>query len=369
LGGYARIAGMEAGPEHPHLAEAAAYLAYFGSLSLEQAQRSSEKLGFNLEEALDELDEWGTLVRSRDASGSYRYQMPEATRGEQHYAKGAPRPLADAEAFINTERSMTYRALSWWKRMLVLVAGAAFNLIFAVLVFTAVMLFVGENVPTTIVDTVTEDSPAAAVGIEAGDRLLSVDGSAYDSWQGITGAITSYAPGDKVTLGYEHEGVEKSVEVTLAAAADDDRPIIGVTSRLEQRPIAISDAAATAFGFIGYVATAILQLFNPATFQDTIAQSSSVVGVSVEARNAAAAGFMPFIILTAALSISIGLMNLLPIPPLDGGKMLVETIQRLTRREIPARVINGISIVGLALLMVLFVVCTSQDVQRYFLGQ
>jgi regulator of sigma E protease len=366
LGGYARIAGMEGGAEHPHLSEAIAYLSYFGTMTLEDVQRSSEKLGFDLEDALDQLDEWGSVVRGRDQQGNYFYAMPAAEQDKQSYKQGEARLVGDAKAFINSERKLTFRSLSWWKRVVILVAGAAFNLIFAILVFAAVMLFTGQNVATTTVDTVTEDSPAMQAGILPGDRLISVDGTDYSDWQGFTTAVSSHSVGDAVRIGFERDGARQEVQLELAASGE--RAIIGVTSKVEHQPISLIDALATGVGFIAYVATAIVQLFNPATFAQTISQSSSVVGVSVEARNAAAAGFMPFIVLTAALSISIGLMNLLPLPPLDGGKIIVETIQRLIRRELPVRIVNGISIVGLCLLVALFLVCTSQDIQRYFLG-
>jgi regulator of sigma E protease len=121
-------------------------------------------------------------------------------------------------------------------------------------------------------------------------------------------------------------------------------------------------------GFIGIVAEAITRLFNPATFNEVVSQSASVVGVSFMAKDAAEGGPLPFITMAAALSISIGLMNLLPFPPLDGGKIVVETIERVTRRSIPTRVINSISVTALVLLVMLFLYVTNQDIQNYIIG-
>jgi regulator of sigma E protease len=366
LGGYANIAGMLGGPENPNLDKAAAFLAYFGSITFDQVTKSSEKLGFDLEEALYQLEDWGTVVRRRDIQGVFHFDMAQSLIDGKLYKQGEARQIGEPKQFIAAERKLTYRSLSWWKRMVVLVAGAAFNLFFAVLVFTLVMLFIGQSVPTTTVNSVVEDSPAMAAGIAAGDKLVSIDGVGLESWADFTNAIALHSPGDTLTIGFEHEGTLTTASLELGSS--DGRAIVGVTSLVVNEPIPITDAIGTAFGFIGFVFMTILQLFNPATFSETIAQSSSVVGVSVEARNAADAGFLPFIILTAALSISIGLMNLLPIPPLDGGKMVVETIQKIFRREISTRVVSGISVAGVALLLVLFIVCTSQDIQRYFLG-
>jgi regulator of sigma E protease len=99
-----------------------------------------------------------------------------------------------------------------------------------------------------------------------------------------------------------------------------------------------------------------------------VSQSASVIGIAFEARNAADAGFLPFIVLTAALSISIGLMNILPLPPLDGGRIVVETIERIAHRKIPTRVVSSITLAGFTLLIMLFLFVTGQDIERYILG-
>jgi regulator of sigma E protease len=106
----------------------------------------------------------------------------------------------------------------------------------------------------------------------------------------------------------------------------------------------------------------------PEHTQEILDSSTSIVGISVMASQAAAAGLDELCLFTAAISLSLGFMNLLPIPPLDGGKMLIEVIQAVTRRKIPARVQNIISYIGLALFMLLFVYMLRQDVFRFILG-
>jgi regulator of sigma E protease len=141
-----------------------------------------------------------------------------------------------------------------------------------------------------------------------------------------------------------------------------------VTATVEHVPVDLLEAIGRSFSFIVLVAQMIISLFNPATAGAILGQSSSIVGISVEASAAASMGFLPFITLAAALSISIGLMNLLPLPPLDGGKIVLETIQRLTRRLIPMRVINSVSLFALVLLGMVFIFVTWQDIQRYILA-
>jgi regulator of sigma E protease len=228
------------------------------------------------------------------------------------------------------------------------------------------MMIIGTQVPTTTFAAVVEGSPAAQSGFELGDTILSFQDSPVESWEGFTVMMAAHQPDDIVTIVIDRKGVESSHEVTLAD--NEGHAFLGISPTFEKAPVSFTEAFGTSIGFIGMVAVAIAQLFNPATFGDVISQSASVIGVSFEAKSAADAGFLPFIVLCAALSISIGLMNLLPLPPLDGGRIVVETIERIVHRRIPLRVVNGVTVVGFGLLIMLFIFVTGQDVQRYILG-
>ncbi|MCL2826885.1 MAG: site-2 protease family protein [Eggerthellaceae bacterium] len=119
---------------------------------------------------------------------------------------------------------------------------------------------------------------------------------------------------------------------------------------------------------IGMVVTSVAGLFNPATAAETISGSTSVIGIAVMSKEAADAGFINFLFFIALISISLGIMNLLPVPPLDGGKFIIEIFQKISRRLVSVRAVNVFSAVGLVLILGLFLVLASQDVQRFILG-
>jgi regulator of sigma E protease len=361
LGGYALIAGENSSKENPHLASAYGYLAEHGTLTEDEARAAEPVLGFDLENALDILDAWGTVKRTK-RKGHYTYAMPATALA----VEGKPRVVEDATAHINAERKLTFNAAPWYQRVIILAAGVIFNLIFAVVIFTAAMMILGTQVPSTTLASIVEDSPAAHAGLVPGDTIIALQGTPVDSWEDFTALMADYKPDDEVTIVIAHEGVESSHKVILAD--ESGRALLGVSPTSEKLPISFGEALVTSIGFIGMVATAIAQLFNPATFTEVVSQSSSVIGVSFLAKDAAESGFLPFIVLSAALSISIGLMNILPLPPLDGGRIVVETIERITRRTIPARVVSGVTVGALTLLIMLFVFVTGQDIQRYILG-
>lgn len=122
------------------------------------------------------------------------------------------------------------------------------------------------------------------------------------------------------------------------------------------------------FNYIGMVFMAIVGLFNPQTAADTVSNSTSIVGIAVLSKSAADQGALSFVMFMSMLSVSLGLMNMLPIPPLDGGRFVVEIYQRIRRKSISYRALNSLSMAGMLLFLLFFVVMLNQDVQRFIFG-
>ena len=110
-----------------------------------------------------------------------------------------------------------------------------------------------------------------------------------------------------------------------------------------------------------------MRLLQPQHTMEILDQSSSIVGISVMSSQAAAAGPVTFLSFAALISFSLGFMNLLPIPPLDGGKLLIEIIQKIAGRELPLKVQTIVSYVGVALFALLFVYMLRSDILRFIL--
>ena len=112
-------------------------------------------------------------------------------------------------------------------------------------------------------------------------------------------------------------------------------------------------------------ATYVSQLIQPAHTMEVLDQSSSIVGISAMASQAASDGPFSLMVLVAAVSMSLGFMNLLPIPPFDGGKILIEVIQLVIRRPLGERAQTALNYLGLAFILFVFVVVLRNDIVRF----
>ena len=122
------------------------------------------------------------------------------------------------------------------------------------------------------------------------------------------------------------------------------------------------------FNYIGMVFMAILGLFNPQTAAETVSNSTSIVGIAVLSKSAFDAGLVNFLSFSAMISVSLGLMNMLPIPPLDGGRFVIEIYQLVRRKNITMRALNALSAAGMMLFIGFFLLMLNQDIQRFVFG-
>lgn len=128
------------------------------------------------------------------------------------------------------------------------------------------------------------------------------------------------------------------------------------------------ESIAAGFRLIGMTFIAIVGLFNPETAAQTVSNSTSIVGIVVLSKGALEAGFVNFLFFASVISVSLGLMNLLPIPPLDGGRFVVEVFQKISKKIVSIKALNYMSLTGIVLFGAFFLVMLNQDIQRFIFG-
>ncbi|MEE8716279.1 MAG: M50 family metallopeptidase [Coriobacteriales bacterium] len=381
LGGYTKISGMSYQRDE-RLERALAVVNGRGEVEVGQVARSLDVTDDEAGILLDSLADIGSIepcvpergalrglptsfrTVARDARGLTVYDRGHDFGLEGSTAAGEPRPGDDAQAMIDSDLARTYDGAGFWKRAITLLAGIISNLLLAILLVMAFYMFHGVSTVSPYIAQVTQGSEAEAAGIRAGDALLSVDGvDVSASYQDVSQALsTAVASGRSFEVTYLRNG--ESHQTTADPAESDGSGMFGVTYSYTTVRYGPVDAARAALSYAGYVATAIVELLVPSHTMDVLQQSSGIIGVVMISGKAASEGAWQVISLTAALSLSLGWMNLLPFPPLDGGKLLIEAIQAVTRRRVSNRVQMALSAVGMALMIALFVFMIGMDVSR-----
>jgi regulator of sigma E protease len=351
LGGYVRISGMEPGPEDPLLGPALAVVTRERTASSESLARALAIDAGQADSLLYTLADWNAIKASPDNADEYVANFPESL-------------AADPTALLDTARLTTYRGLSTFKRILVLSAGVLVNLLSAILVFVLVLTLYGVPQQTLTVETTLPTGAAAAAGIKAGDTVQKLGASTLKDWPALLAALAKHKPGDVIDVTVDRNGASVTKTLTLGRNAAGAAQLgIGVTQTRVR--LSVGEALKDSFTWIGLVFKAIGGFFNPATFQTSVSQSSSVVGISVEVSRAVKNGPIDYAFIVALLSLSLGVMNILPIPPLDGGKIALEIWEAIIGRPLSRRFALGLSATGTLLLLTFIGYLMYSDVMRY----
>jgi len=267
-----------------------------------------------------------------------------------------------------------YYAAATWKKVATIFAGPFVNLVVAFLCFA---LYFWIGVPsfqaTNGVDAVTPGSPAAAVGMAPGDRLLAVNGVATTGEQGMdrVRAELQANPGSPVTVRYADAGTPVTRTVTLQSAeGPDGQPIgrLGVQFRLDQGarqsegPVGgLTTAGRYTWFLIEENAKGIGQLF---TSEQAREQVGSVVAIGAVYNEVAGDGLTEIIRFIGLISLVLAIFNLLPIFPLDGGHILFALLEKLKGSPISTRVYERSAMVGWAVILIVFVFALQNDIGK-----
>jgi len=278
-----------------------------------------------------------------------------------------PRALT-AEEIAATPLEQRYYAHPFWHKVLFIVAGVAMNMLVAFLIIYGVGLAQGESLTSTVIEKVEEGTPAAAAGVRPGDRLVGVAGEVTDDWEDVRTQILTH-PGETVTVAVQRAGAT----VTLTAdiqEREDGTGYLGVQPAVEHRDL----GTLAAFGYSGRTTgSMVLLIFKgigmmfsgqvPVTGSQGLAGPVGIIQLSSEAFEG---GY--YLMLLALISVNLAILNMLPLLPLDGGHVLFSIIERIRGRSVSLRVFERISMVGLLLFVILFIVATSNDIGRVFGG-
>ncbi|MGU7951479.1 RIP metalloprotease RseP [Streptococcus suis] len=259
-----------------------------------------------------------------------------------------------------------YQNATVWGRLMTNFAGPMNNFILGILVFIILFFMQGGVAnPSSNAVSITEGGALQAAGVVTGDKILSVNGNTTDSYTEVA-TIISKAATDATTapsfdLVVEHDGKKRHVSVT--AEQVDGTYRIGISPILKTGFV---DKIVGGFQEAGATALRVVTALKNLIANFDVKQLGGPVAIYKVSSQAAEFGLVSVLGLMAALSINLGIFNLIPIPALDGGKIVMNILEAIRRKPLKPETESYITLAGVAVMVVLVIVVTWNDIIRVF---
>ncbi len=250
-----------------------------------------------------------------------------------------------------------------WQRLLIIAAGPLMNFVLAVVLFFVIFLSQGFPTDQNIVGEVIDQTPAQSAGLMADDKIVAIDEMPIENWQDIITAIKA-ADGQPLQIEIERDAANSRQTINLQPILDKEsgRHIIGIRQKMKMSlGKSIKYAFVKTWQSSQTVASFIPKLISGEVSRDNLAGPIGIAKISGEA---ARQGPLILMALMAIISVNLGIMNLLPVPALDGGRILLILLEIIFRKKIPPFIEEKIHLVGFALLMLLMVYVVYNDIVK-----
>ncbi|HSO10383.1 MAG TPA: RIP metalloprotease RseP [Desulfoprunum sp.] len=282
----------------------------------------------------------------------------------------------DEQQIDEADRRVSFSHKSVMARFCIVVAGPLFNLLFAVVLFFGLFIVIGvpQPVDTTLVGKVNADSPAFAAGLKAGDEILSIDGRPTLHWEDVLEGVKR-SEGRQLTMAIRR-GQE---EITLSVVPQRDsvknvfgeeveqRYMIGIVKddKVEYNRVgpvqAFVDACRQTWMYVSLTALGFIKIIQRVVPASELGGPILIAQIAGEQMKA---GWINLVYFMGLLSVNLGILNLLPIPVLDGGHLVFLSIEGVLRRPVHERAQIIAQQVGIALLGALMIFVFYNDIIR-----
>src|SRR5699024_7336326 len=252
------------------------------------------------------------------------------------------------------------------QRAMQLFAGPLMNFILAIVLFLIIGMVQGVPSDNALIGEVQPDSAAESAGMQAGDEVIEVDGNSVSDWQEFTSVIQKN-PNEEVEVIVQRGEDTETLQMTpneVENELGDKVGQAGVLLAFEK-----SFTKTLTYGFTETFETSkmiVTNLFMLVTGQLSIEMLSGPVGIYDATDQIVQTGFMNFLMWTAMLSVNLGIINLVPLPALDGGRLIFVGIEAVRGKPIDPQKEGFVHVIGVALLMLLMIIVTWNDIQRLF---
>jgi len=250
-------------------------------------------------------------------------------------------------------------------RALIVALGPFMNIVTAVVIFSFIFFINGIPVITSSVSTVIENGPAEQAGIFSGDKIIAINSIKMEDPKRIANIINE-SSGEELQITLDREG--EIIDVFVIPEYDNNykKGLIGITFKISVEKINIFSAFLKGLMTTGNIIKLIFSNTIEMITGKVPIEIAGPLGIAQMTGEAAKLGFLNLLYFTAILSIFIGLFNLLPIPILDGGHIIILAIEKLRGKPLEAEKINFVYLIGISLMIIIFIIATYKDILRVF---
>ena len=253
-----------------------------------------------------------------------------------------------------------------WKRFLILLNGSAFNIALAVLLMTMFLWGHGVlNMDSTKIGEIMPGFPSEAAGMKVGDEILKVNGQNVAKWRETSELIrTESTKNENLTLEIRRGDEILTINAKVPVNEEYGRPMLGISPSYTR--YGFLKAARSSLSFTYRMTLMMFRGLAELILRRQEADVTGPVGIASMSGQAMRSGFWDFLTFIAIIALNLGVMNLFPIPALDGGRLLFVVLEMFVRRRIPEKVENWIHAAGFVVLISLMVLVTFKDVYNLF---
>lgn len=256
------------------------------------------------------------------------------------------------------ERSFTQKPI--WAKILVTAAGSFMNFIFAMIL--VMVLMYANGVPSTVVGQLVNNGPAKAAGIINGDKIVQIDDKKINKWEDITDAV-SKSTGGKILITVERNGQTKQL-TTVVIKEKTGRKVIGIYPQYKKDLVtAVKNGFVNTFVWTGAMLHSFVGLITGAISTKEVVGPIGIINVVGQVANTGQ--ILNLIGLTAMISLNLAILNLLPIPALDGGRLLFLVVQGVIGRKLDPEKEGFIHFIGFVFLIGIMILVTFKDIKTF----
>ena len=294
-------------------------------------------------------------------------------RGETVYSiraipLGGFNDIAGMDPLNNNAGSRGYCEKPVLSRMVVILAGSAMNFVLPIVLFFGIFFFSGVTTPSTepVIGTVIEGNAADYAGIKAGDRIISVNGVEISTWSAFAESIRNSIEGQSINITYDRDGQINEVTVQPTYDKDSKRFIVGVQSDIVYSEVGFGEALQLSLQRTSEIITMMLDALGDIFRSPSEAELAGPIGIAQMAGKMAETGLVPLLNFAALLSLNLAIINLLPVPALDGGHFVTLVLEAVRGKPLGPKALIYAQRVGVALLLLLMLFATKNDIVRVF---